>query len=167
MLQDGRVKEYFTGHKDAIAINEYLNALPEDSVDFQGVYQLRKMGERFVDGSLTLREVEENRELLQSAQAGTMAFIQEIGGWPFYKALCVISQEGAFLTPLEQRIREEIVHPSFCKPMPKGTLQLVWYKLQRIWKTRWKHPLVFNEWWLPALITTVWCWVRREKLVKA
>ena len=60
------MKEYFIGHKDAARINEFLNARSEDSRDFQIVYRLRKMGERFVDGSLTLQEVEENRELLQS-----------------------------------------------------------------------------------------------------
>lgn len=142
-----------------------------------------------MDGSLTLQEVEENWELLlhstgqalgisksdafkaiaekePCAQAEAMAFIQEMGGWPFYKALCVITQEGALLTPLEQRIREEIVHPSFCKPMPKGVLLRVWYKLQRIWKPRWKHPLVYKEWWLPALVTKVWCWVKGEKYLK-
>lgn len=56
----------------------------------------------WVNGSWTLmlQEVEENRELLQSAQAEAMAFIQKMGGWPFYKALCVITQEGALLTPL-------------------------------------------------------------------
>ena len=122
------------------------------------------MGELFVDGSLALQEVEENRELLQSAQAEALAFIQEMGGWPFYKALCVITQDSALLTPLEQRIREEIVHPSFCKPQPKGTMQLLWYKLQRIWFARWKHPLVFKEWWFPALITKVWCCMRRERI---
>jgi len=160
------MKEYFTGHRDARRINEFLNGHSEDSRDFQIVYRLRRMGERFVDGSLTLQEVEENRELLQGAQAEAMAFIQEMGGWPFYKALCVITQEGALLTPLEQRIREEIVHPSFCKPIPEGTIQRVWYKLQRIWKTRWKHPLVYEEWWLPALVTKVWCIVKREHIVK-
>ncbi|MDY4555012.1 MAG: hypothetical protein SO468_02320 [Prevotella sp.] len=167
-----QMKEYFKGHRDARKINEFLNAHSEDSRDFQIVYRLRRMGERFVDGSLTLQEVEENQELLlhstgsgSSAQTEVMAFIQEMGGWPFYKALCVITQEGAHLTPLEQRIREEIVHPSFCKPMPKGTLPRVWYKLQRIWKIRWKHPLVYEEWWLPALVTRVWCWVKNEQII--
>lgn len=160
------MKEYFSGHRDAWKINEFLNSLPEDARDFQIVYRLRRMGERFVDGSLTLQEVEENRELLQSAQAEAMAFIQELGWWPFYKALCVITQENALLTPLEQRIREEIMHPLFCKPMPKGALQRVWYKLQRILKTRWKHPLVYEEWWLPALVTKVWCFAKREQIVK-
>ena len=139
------MKEYFIGHRDVVRINEFLNSHSENSRDFQIVYRLQRMGERFVDGSLTLQEVEENRELLQSAQAEAMAFIQEMGGWPFYKALCVITQKGALLTPFEQRIREEIVHPSFCKPMPKVALSRVWYKLQRIWKTRWKHPLVYEE----------------------
>lgn len=59
------MKEYFTGHRDAVRINEFLNVHSEDSRDFQIVYQLRRMGERFVDGLLTLQEVEENRELLQ------------------------------------------------------------------------------------------------------
>lgn len=160
------MKEYFKGHRDARRINEFLNVHSEDSRDFQIVYRLRRIGERFVDGSLTLQEVEENREILQSAQAEAMAFILEMGGWPFYKALCVITQEGALLTPLEQRIREEIVHPSFCRPQPMGALPLVWYKLQRIWKTRWKHPLVYGEWWLPALVTKVWCFVRNEQIIK-
>ena len=88
------MKEYFTGHRDSVRINEFQNGHSEDSQDFQIVYRLRRMG-----------------------------------GWPFYKALCVITQEGALLTPLEQRIREEIVHPSFCKPMPKGAIPRVWYKL--------------------------------------
>lgn len=52
------MKEYFTGHRDAVRINEFLNAHSEDSRDFQIVYRLRKMGERFVDGSLTLQDVE-------------------------------------------------------------------------------------------------------------
>lgn len=167
------MKEYFTSHRDSVRINEFLNGHSEDSRDFQIVYRLRRMGERFVDGSLTLQEVEESRELLlhstgsgTKAQAEAMAFIQEMGGWPFYKALCVITQEDALLTPLEQRIREEIVHPSFCKPMPKGALSRVWYKLQRIWKTRWKHSLVYEEWWLPALVTKVWCFVKNEQIVK-
>ena len=74
------MKEYFTGHRDAVRINEFLNGHSEDSRDFQIVYRLRRMGERFVDGSLTLQEVEENRELLQSAQAEAMAFIQRMDG---------------------------------------------------------------------------------------
>ena len=55
------MKEYFTGHRDAVRINEFLNVHSEDSRDFQIVCQLRRMGERFVDGLLTLQEVEENR----------------------------------------------------------------------------------------------------------
>lgn len=58
------MKEYFIGHRDVVRINEFLNAHSEVSRDFQIVYRLRRMGERFVDGSLTLQEGEENRELL-------------------------------------------------------------------------------------------------------
>lgn len=156
------MKEYFTSHRDSVRINEFLNGHSEDSRDFQIVYRLRKMGERFVDGSLTLQEVEENRELLlHSTGSGTGADGVHPGdGW------MAVLQGSMRLTPLEQRIREEIVHPSFCKPVPKGTTQRVWYKLQRIWKTRWKHSLVYEEWWLPALVTKVWCWVKREQIVK-
>lgn len=157
--------EYFTGHRDAALINKFLNGHSEDSTDFQTVYWLRKMGEQFEDGSLRLQEVEKNRELLKSAQGEAMSFIREMGGWPLYKALCVITQEGALLTPLEQKIRKEIEQPSFCKFQPNGKLQQVLYKMQRIWYNRWKHPLVYKEWWLPALITKTWCIVKGKQIV--
>lgn len=57
------MKEYFIGHRDAVRINEFLNGHSEDSQNFQIVYRLRRTGEQFVDGSLTLQEVEEIMEL--------------------------------------------------------------------------------------------------------
>ena len=51
------MKEYFTGHKDLVAINEYLNELTESSNDFQVIFQLRTMGEEFVDCTLCIDEV--------------------------------------------------------------------------------------------------------------
>lgn len=159
------MKEYFSGHRDAEKINEYLNRHAEDSAEFKIVYRLRTLGEKFVAGNLSMQEVEENRQLLQRANGETMAFIQEMGGWSFYRALCLATQQGAILTPLEKKIQNEIVHPSFCKPVPSGSLALLWYKLQRIWYTRWKHPLVYREWWLPALVTKIWCRVRGVDMV--
>lgn len=86
------MKEYFTGHRDAVRINEFLNELSQDS-------------------------------------RGDCASI--------------ILQAYAIMRFAE-----------------------VWYKLQRIWKTRWKHPLVYDEWWLPALVTRVWCFIRNEQIVE-
>ncbi len=60
--------EYFTGHRDTKRINEFLNGHAEESVEFKIVYRLRRMGEKFVDGELTIQEVEDNRDLLQGAR---------------------------------------------------------------------------------------------------
>lgn len=158
--------EYFTGHRDAVRINEFLNAHSEDSRDFQIVYQLRKMGERFVDGSLTLQEVEDCQELFLVVSGKAETFIREIRCHTFFSSLRSIALRKSHLNPFEVRVKMEIEHPSFCKPIPTGKFPLIIYKLQRIWYTRWKHPLVFDEYWLPATVTWLWSVVRWQHVVK-
>lgn len=161
-------KEYFTGHKDCTAINAYLNALPEDSKDCQVVYQLRKMGEEFVDGKLTMDDVIVYDALckspaikgLRELSSSTEAFIQEMKCWTFYTTLRAIAS-GSELTPFLQKVKDEIEHPSFVGPATTFTL-----KLQRIWRVRWKHPLVFNEPPLAHIITFIWSVVRVQKVVR-
>lgn len=160
------MKAYFSGHKDSARINEYLNSQPEDSADFQVVYRLRKMGEVFVEGTLTLREVEDCKELLEDVSGDAESFIREMKCHTFFSALRSIASRKSPLNPFEERVKREIEHPTFCKPVPTGRFPLVIYKLERIWYTRWKHPLVFDEYWLPALVTWVWSVVRWERIVK-
>jgi len=161
-------KEYFTGHKDCTAINSYLNALPEDSKDFQVVYQLRTMGEEFVDGKLTMDEVLVYNALCKSPaikglsdlSSSAEVFIHEMKCWSFYNTLRAIAS-GNELTPFQQRVKDEIEHPSW-----KGEANTFTQKLSRWWYTRWKHPLVFNEPPLAKVITFLWSVVRMQKIVK-
>lgn len=152
------MKQYFIGHKDSQAINEYLSKFSEDSADFQIVYQLRKMGEEFNDGILAFQEILCFSKLPLSDVAE--AFIKQMKCWTFYTAICHIAQEQE-LTSFEQKVRNEIEHPSFVGPADTITL-----KLQRVWRVRWKHPLVFNEPTLAKIITFFWSVVRLQKVVK-
>ncbi len=157
--------EYFKGHKDSAVINEYLNALPQDSNDFLVVFCLRKMGEEFVEGKLSLETVHKYVQYIPASQRAE-DFIKQMKCHTFYTALCNIALEKP-LSPFEQKIKDEIEHPSFCKPIPStGGWPKIKYKLERIWHSRWKHPLVFNEYWLPALVTWGWGIVRMQKIVK-
>lgn len=158
--------EYFTGHKDSARINEYLNSLPEDSEDFQVVCRLRQMGEEFVDGTLKIQEVYDCHELFCEVSGKAEPFIREMKCHTFFSALRSIASRKSPLSTFEQKVKREIEHPTFCKPIPTGKLPLIIYKLQRIWYTRWKHPLVFDEYWLPATVTWIWSVVRWEKIVK-
>ena len=152
------MKYYFIGHKDSPAINEYLNNLSEDSADFQVVYQLRKMGEEFNDGMVTFQEISRFSSLSVSDYAES--FIKQMKCWTFYTAICHIAK-GQVLTPFEMKVRNEIEHPSFI-----GPASTIIAKFQRIWRARWKHPLVFNEPFLARIITFVWSVIRMERIVK-
>lgn len=152
------MKYYFIGHKDSPAINEYLNNLSEDSADFQVVYQLRKMGEEFNDGMVTFQEISRFSSLSVSDYAES--FIKQMKCWTFYTAICHIAK-GQVLTPFEMKVRNEIEHPSFI-----GPASTIITKFQRIWRARWKHPLVFNEPVLARIITFVWSVIRMERIVK-
>ncbi len=158
------MKEYFTGHKDSVVINEFLNFIPEDSADFKVVYRLRKMGEEFVEGSLSMDEVMTFSNCLP-ASSKTEAFIHKMKCYTFYSVLCDITS-GKGLSPFGKKVKSEVEHPSFCRPLPKGKVAIIQYKLERIWKIRWKHPLVFNEYCLPATVTWIWSVVRMQKVVK-
>lgn len=160
------MKEYFTGHKYSARINEYLNSLPEDSADFQVVFRLRKMGEEFVDGTLKIQEVYDCQNLFAKVSSKTESFIREMKCHTFFSALRSIASRKSSLSTFEQKVKREVEQPTFCKPIPAGKLSLIFYKLQRIWYTRWKHPLVFDEYWLPAMVTWIWSVVRWEKIVK-
>lgn len=152
------MKYYFIGHKDSPAINEYLNNLSEDSADFQVVYQLRKMGEEFNDGMVTFQEISRFSSLSVSDYAES--FIKQMKCWTFYTAICHIAK-GQVLTPFEMKVRNEIEHPSFI-----GPASTIIAKFQRIWRARWKHPLVFNEPVLARIITFVWSVIRMKRIVK-
>ena len=155
------MKVYFKGHKDSTAINEYLNNLSEDSIDFKVVYQLRKMGEKFNDGILSMNEVNVFDHLVVNGISDdTDAFIKQMKCYTFYSAICHIGQ-GTLLTPFEMLLKHEIEHPSW-----KGEANTFNQKLSRWWHARWKHPLVYNEWWLPAMATCMWSVVRRNQIVK-
>ena len=156
--------QYFKDHKDSLAINIYLNGLPEDSHDFQIVYRLRMMGEQFVDGVLSMESVEDYAKYLPASSAAE-EFIKQMKCWTFYTTLCHIAQNSS-LSSFEQKVKCEIEHSTFLKPRPSGGLPLLWYKIQRVWYARWKHPLVFNEHLLPASITLFWCIIRMQKIVK-
>ena len=151
---------YFTGHIDSQTINDYLNKLSEDSSDFQVVYQLRQMGEKFNDGTLSLREVSESSRWFQNVSNSAEAFIHQMKCWTFYITLRAIAS-GNELTPFQQKVKDEIEHPSFV-----GPATTIPQKLQCIWKVRWKHPLVFNEPPLALVITCMWSVIRMQKIVR-
>lgn len=90
------MKEYFTGHKDSVAINEYLNELTESSNDFQVIFQLRTMGEEFVDGTLSIDEVKAFSKIL-FASSKAEAFIRQMKCYTFYSVLCDIALARTFL----------------------------------------------------------------------
>ena len=156
--------QYFSGHKDSAFINGYLNSLAESSDDFQVVYRLRRMGEQFIDGVLSIKTVRDFAKFLP-ASLKAEAFIRQMKCWTFYTVLWHIAQDNC-LTAFEQKVKYEIEYPSFYKPVLQCRFLLVWYKVQRIWLTRWKHPLVFNEYWLPATITFIWSVIRMQRIVK-
>ncbi len=151
--------EYFHHHRDSVAINDYLNKLDQESNDFLVVFCLRQMGEKFVDGTLSMEEVRDYAKYIP-ASAHAINFIRDMECETFYNAICNIALDNP-LSPLEQKIKDEIEHPSFCKPKPStGGWAMMKYKLERMWKSRWKHPLVYKEWWFPRLVTKIMMVIR-------
>lgn len=122
---------YFKGHKDSVVINEYLNGLQEDSNDFQVIYCLRKMGESFVEGSLSMESVYNYSRFIPASQQ-VEAFIKQMKCYTFYTAICNIALNKD-LTSFEQSIKNEIENPTFSKPVPTvGKFAVFKYKLERI-----------------------------------
>jgi len=119
------------------------------------------MGEKFNDGMLSMEEVKAFGQLVVNGVPDTTnAFIHQMKCWTFYTTLRALAS-GNELIPFQQKVKDEIEHPSFV-----GSATTITQKLQRIWKVRWKHPPVFNEPLLAKVITWFWSVVRMQKVVK-
>lgn len=63
--------------------------------------------------------------------------------------------------PLETRVLNEILHPEFSKPAPRGNIvKVLCWKFLRWWANRWKHRIVFTE----GLLSTFFVQLRSHLL---
>ncbi len=46
---------------------------------------------------------------------------------------------------LEERVLNDILHPEFDEPEPKGIIRKNIYRMRRWWANRWKHRIVYSE----------------------
>ena len=104
-------------------------------------------------------------------------FIKEMGIWTFFNQINAICEDYLGLQfdgipaierneELERRILEDVLHPEFAEEKPSGLIPVLAFKARRWWHNRWKHPLVYDEWLLPMLLTLAWSHLRRIKTIK-
>ena len=152
------------------------------SADFNALFLIRHLGQHFAGERVTLRQVLDWGLFLKAEGAKVhwdevSPFLRQMGIWTFFNQINAICADFLGLelkdvpaiernAELEMRILEDILHPEFAEEKPKAILPVLAFKARRWWHNRWKHPLVYNEWWLPMLLTLVWSHLRRIKTIK-
>ena len=152
------------------------------SADFNVIFLIRHLGQHFAGEHICLRQILDYGLFLQK-EGGSVhwseiaPFIKEIGIWTFFNQINAICEDylGLHLAgipaierneELEKRILEDVLHPEFAEEKPSGLIPVLTFKARRWWHNRWKHPLVYNEWLLPMLLTLAWSHLRRIKTIK-
>lgn len=173
----------------ALAANESREHLLPDgtkillpSADFNVIFLIRHLGQHFAGERITLRQILDYGLFLQK-EGGSVhwseiaPFIKEMGIWTFFNQIIAICEDylGLHLAgipaierneELEKRILEDVFHHEFAEEKPSGIIPVLAFKARRWWHNRWKHPLVYNEWLLPMLLTLAWSHLRRIKTIK-
>lgn len=165
-----------------------LHCLPDGteillpSADFNAIFLIRHLGQHFAGECVTLRQVIDWGLFLKAEGAKVhwvevAPFLRQMGIWTFFNQINAICADCLGLelrnvpaiernSELEMRILEDILHPEFAEEKPKALLPVLAFKARRWWHNRWKHPLVYNEWWLPMLLTLAWSHLRRFSTIK-
>ena len=152
------------------------------SADFNVIFLIRHLGQHFAGERITLRQILDYGLFLQK-EGGSVhwseiaPFIKEMGIWTFFNQINAICEDYLGLQlngvpeierneELEKRILGDVLHPEFAEEKPSGLIPVLAFKARRWWHNRWKHPLVYNEWLLPMLLTLTWSHLRRIKTIK-
>ena len=152
------------------------------SADFNVIFLIRHLGQHFAGERITLRQILDYGLFLQkkgdSVHWSEIApFIKEMGIWTFFNQINAICEDYLGLRldgvpeverdeVLEKRILEDVLHPEFAEEKPSAPIPVLAFKARRWWHNRWKHPLVYDEWLLPMLLTLAWSHLRRIKTIK-
>ena len=152
------------------------------SADFNVIFLIRHLGQHFAGEHITLRQILDYGLSLQKEGGSVhwselVPFIKEMGIWTFFNQINAICEDylGLHLDgipaierdeELERRIIEDVLHPEFAEQKPSGLIPVLAFKARRWWHNRWKHPLVYDEWLLPMLLTLAWSHLRRMKTIK-
>lgn len=102
------MKEYFSGHRDAVKINEYLNRHAEDSAEFKIVYRIRTLGKKFVAGNLTMQE---GKKIVNCCNAPTARQWRSSRRWEgrLFIGLCaLLRNKGLFSLRWKRRYRMKL-----------------------------------------------------------
>lgn len=182
-------------HRDAPAIEAKLKDLARcgfvespirwvylPCADFNVIFLIRHLGQHFAAEKVTLRQLLDVGLFLHSdadkiCWYDVVPFLKKIGIWTFFNQVCAICVDyfGIELnigfdivrdSDLECRIMEDILNPEFAEEKPTSLLPMLIFKFKRWWYNRWKHPLVYNEWLLPMLMTLMWSHLRRLKTIR-
>ena len=148
------------------------------SADFNAIFLMRHMGQHFAGEHLNMRQVIDWAMFVEkegNAVDWNMVhdFYKEIGLYDFYthiRNICDYAVRGVIgygnLTEIEKKILIDILHPEFAEGEPDGGFFKVWsFKAKRWWHNRWKHPMVYKEWWLPMIVTLAWSHIRKPESV--
>ena len=152
------------------------------SADFNVIFLIRHLGQHFAGERIILRQILDYGLFLQKEGGSVhwseiVPFIKEMGIWTFFNQINAICEDYLGLQldgvpeierdeELERRIIEDVLHPEFAEEKPSGLVPVLAFKARRWWHNRWKHPLVYNEWLLPMLLTMAWSHLRRIKTIK-
>lgn len=166
--------------KEQSKLSEPSILLP--SADFNVIFLIRHLGQHFAGERVTLRQLLDVLFFLKAEGNNVhwdevIPFLKEMSIWTFFNLICAIGEDylGMKLPigfkierkeDLEKRILQDILHPEFAEEKPHGLLPVLWFKARRWWYNRWKHPLVYNEWWLPMLLTLAWSHLRHIETIK-
>lgn len=152
------------------------------SADFNALFLMRHMGQHFAGEHLNMRQVLDWGFFVRSHTSeidwiAAVDRLRAIGLYTFFNqinAICVdyLGFNEDIFPPikrqesLESRILKDILHPEFAESKPlSGLMPILVFKWRRWWHNRWKHPLVYDEWWLPMLLTLIWSHLRRWRTI--
>ena len=152
------------------------------SADFNVIFLIRHLGQHFAGERVTLRQVLDWGLFLKAEGARVhwdevTPFLRQMGIWTFFNQINAICADCLGLQidaipaierngELERRILEDVLHPEFAEEKPSGLIPVLAFKTRRWWHNRWKHPLVYDEWLLPMLLTLAWSHLRRIRTIK-
>lgn len=169
-----------------LAENSFLHTVDGVSIflpsaNFNALFLIRHAGQHFAGERLNLRQVLDwalfvDRFSAEMDWTQMVPYYKEIGIWDFCCALdsvCVsyLGFDAAKFPGVSEnaklvaKIVDDIVSPEFNEKEPlSGFLRRVFFRARRWWHNRWKHPLVYKEWWLPMVLTLAWSHIRKPEL---
>lgn len=185
---EARLKELASMGERKVLIGSNGSEVQLPSADFNAIFLIRHLGQHFAGEHVTLRQLLDWGVFLQHScgKDGSecvhwdeiVPFLKKMGIWTFFNQINAVCEDylGIKLPDgvpsierkpdLEKRIIEDILHPEFDEKKPQKLIPVLWFKAKRWWFNRWKHPLIYNEWWLPMLLTLAWSHLRRIETIK-